>query len=393
MNKKILFVDDEINVLHGYRRNLRSLFDVHIANSGSEALKIIAEQGDFAVIISDYRMPEMDGIELLHKVKEISPDTIRIILTGFADMQIAIEAINEGNIFRFLTKPLPTDKLINSINDALEQYRLITTEKELTRKLQEAYDTIRKDLETAAELQREFLPQNNVSFGDCRFNWIFVPSVFVSGDTFNFFPLNNRHIAFYIVDVAGHGLPAAFLSVSLSRSLSQDTGKKLLLDEKTGDYILPSLVIKSLNEQFLSRGKNAEYFTMLYGVIDLIEDKIVFSQAGHPNPFLIKAGGKAEIIVSRGFPVGILPEAEYYDQIIPFETGDKFIIYTDGITECAGVKNKLIIQNKLVEFLNNHSNNNSEIMLRSIVPELKVWTNGEEFYDDLTMLIIERKLF
>ncbi|HOK14396.1 MAG TPA: response regulator, partial [Candidatus Kapabacteria bacterium] len=238
MNKKILFVDDEINVLHGYRRNLRSLFDVHIANSGSEALKIIAEQGDFAVIISDYRMPEMDGIELLHKVKEISPDTIRIILTGFADMQIAIEAINEGNIFRFLTKPLPTDKLINSINDALEQYRLITTEKELTRKLQEAYDTIRKDLETAAELQREFLPQNNVSFGDCRFNWIFVPSVFVSGDTFNFFPLNNRHIAFYIVDVAGHGLPAAFLSVSLSRSLSQDTGKKLLLDEKTGDYIL-----------------------------------------------------------------------------------------------------------------------------------------------------------
>ncbi|HOM04548.1 MAG TPA: SpoIIE family protein phosphatase [Candidatus Kapabacteria bacterium] len=393
MNKKILFVDDEINVLHGYRRNLRSLFDVHIANSGSEALKIIAEQGDFAVIISDYRMPEMDGIELLHKVKEISPDTIRIILTGFADMQIAIEAINEGNIFRFLTKPLPTDKLINSINDALEQYRLITTEKELTRKLQEAYDTIRKDLETAAELQREFLPQNNVSFGDCRFNWIFVPSVFVSGDTFNFFPLNNRHIAFYIVDVAGHGLPAAFLSVSLSRSLSQDTGKKLLLDEKTGDYILPSLVIKSLNEQFLSRGKNAEYFTMLYGVIDLIEDKIVFSQAGHPNPFLIKAGGKAEIIVSRGFPVGILPEAEYYDQIIPFETGDKFIIYTDGITECTGVKNKLIIQNKLVEFLNNHSNNNSEIMLRSIVPELKVWTNGEEFYDDLTMLIIERKLF
>ncbi len=108
---------------------------------------------------------------------------------------------------------------------------------------------------------------------------------------------------------------------------------------------------------------------------------------------MIKAGGKAEIIVSRGFPVGILPEAEYYDQIIPFETGDKFIIYTDGITECAGVKNKLIIQNKLVEFLNNHSNNNPEIMLRSIVPELKVWTNGEEFYDDLTMLIIERKLF
>jgi len=136
MNKKILFVDDEINVLHGYRRNLRSLFDVHIANSGSEALKIIAEQGDFAVIISDYRMPEMDGIELLHKVKEISPDTIRIILTGFADMQIAIEAINEGNIFRFLTKPLPTDKgSSQQKKNSPESFKKPTTQSEKTLKL------------------------------------------------------------------------------------------------------------------------------------------------------------------------------------------------------------------------------------------------------------------
>jgi len=198
MNKKILFVDDEINVLHGYRRNLRSLFDVHIAQSGEEALKIISEQDDFAVIISDYRMPEMDGIELLHKVRDISPDTIRIILTGYADMQIAIEAINEGNIFRFLTKPISNDKLINTINDALEQYRLITTEKELNKKLQDAYQTIKHDLETAAELQRQFLPLNAVTYGDCFFNWIFIPSVFVSGDTFNFFPLNNNILHFIL---------------------------------------------------------------------------------------------------------------------------------------------------------------------------------------------------
>lgn len=392
MSKKILFVDDEINVLHGYRRNLRSLFDVHIAQSGKEALKIISEQDDFAVVISDYRMPEMDGIELLHEVRKISPDTIRIILTGYADMQIAIEAINEGNIFRFLTKPISNDKLINTINDALEQYRLITTEKELNKKLQDAYQTIRHDLETAAELQRQFLPQNAVTYGDCFFNWIFIPSVFVSGDTFNFFPLNKKYIAFYIVDVAGHGLPAAFLSVSLSRTLGQGTGNKIMLNQETGEYVSPSDVIKYLNEQFLSKGKNAEYFTMLYGVIDLINDKIVFSQAGHPNPIFIKSGGKAEYISSRGFPVGILPEAEYYDQSIPFEAGDKFIIYTDGITECAGIKNKLQTQSKLIEFLNMHSNHNSEIILRQIVPELKKWTEGKEFYDDLTMLIIERKL-
>lgn len=392
MNKRILFVDDETNVLHAYRRNLRNLFDVHIASDGYEGLKIINENEPFAVVISDYRMPEMDGIEFLHKVKEISPDTVRIVLTGYADLQTAIDAINEGNIFRFLTKPIPNDKLIISLNDAIEQYRLITTEKELNRKLAEAYSTIKNDLETAAELQRQFLPDNNVIFNNCAFDWIFIPSVFVSGDTFNFFKLNDTNIAFYIVDVSGHGLPAAFLSVSLSRLLGVGFGNQMLMNiDNQNEIYPPSKVIKMLNEQFLSKGKNAEYFTMLYGVIDLLNDTITFSQAGHPNPIYIKSGGKAEYLVSRGFPVGILPEAEYFDQVVPFKMGDKFVVYTDGITECAGIKNKIDVQNRLISYLNHNSNNNPENILKHLTGELKSWTGGDEFFDDLTMLVIERR--
>lgn len=392
MNKRVLFVDDEINILHGYRRNLRNYFDVSVASNGREALDIIKSEESFAAVISDYRMPEMDGIEFLHAVREISPDTVRIILTGYADLQIAIDAINEGNIYRFLTKPIPNDKLIISLNDAIEQYRLVTTEKELNRKLTEAYSTIKKDLETAADLQRQFLPDNNVLINNCTFNWIFVPSVFVSGDTFSFFPIDDTHIAFYIVDVSGHGLPAAFLSVSLSRTLGVGFGNQMLVNpEDSSDIYPPSKVIKLLNEQFLSRGKNAEYFTMLYGIIDLENDHISFSQAGHPNPILVKSGCKAEYLVSRGFPVGILPEAEYYDQTVPFKIGDKFIVYTDGITECAGIKKKIQVQSQLIEFLNLYSNLKPDNLLKQITLQLKEWAGGEEFYDDITMLVIERK--
>jgi len=107
MNRKVLLVDDDVNILAAYRRVLRGKLELSVAESGKEALTILKRSDPFAVIVSDYRMPEMDGIEILARARELCPDTVRIMLTGQADMQAAIDAINQGNIFRFLTKPLP----------------------------------------------------------------------------------------------------------------------------------------------------------------------------------------------------------------------------------------------------------------------------------------------
>ncbi len=129
--ERILFVDDEENILAGYKRNLRNMFNIFTANSGAEALELIKNNGNFAVVVSDYKMPQMNGNQLLSAIRQQSPDTVRMMLTGFADVETAINAVNEGNIFRLLTKPCPNDKLINSLYAALEQYRLIIAEREL----------------------------------------------------------------------------------------------------------------------------------------------------------------------------------------------------------------------------------------------------------------------
>ncbi|MFO7760640.1 MAG: HD domain-containing phosphohydrolase [Thermodesulfobacteriota bacterium] len=134
MTEKVLFVDDEQNVLDGIRRQLRRKFSIKTALSGSEALKIIRGEGPVAVLVADMRMPEMDGVQLLARVNEIAPDTVGMMLTGDADQQTAVEAINQGRIFRFLNKPCPLDLLVRAVNDALEQYRLKTAEKELLNK-------------------------------------------------------------------------------------------------------------------------------------------------------------------------------------------------------------------------------------------------------------------
>jgi CheY-like chemotaxis protein len=134
MADRILFVDDEPAVLEGYKRILYPEFPIDIAEGAANAFAALEKNGPYSVVISDMRMPVMNGAEFLSKVRESTPDTVRMLLTGYADLDSAIEAINQGNIFRFLTKPCETEVLTNALNAGIEQYRLITSERELLEK-------------------------------------------------------------------------------------------------------------------------------------------------------------------------------------------------------------------------------------------------------------------
>jgi response regulator RpfG family c-di-GMP phosphodiesterase len=131
MPEKILMVDDEDGVLVGYQRMFRNEFQIDTAPGGAAAMTALETTGPYAVVVSDMRMPEMDGTQLLRKVKALAPDTIRIMLTGDADVRSAVSAVNEGSIFRFLTKPCNKETLGKALTAGLMQYRLLTAEKDL----------------------------------------------------------------------------------------------------------------------------------------------------------------------------------------------------------------------------------------------------------------------
>ncbi|MGL1862934.1 MAG: HD domain-containing protein [Pseudodesulfovibrio sp.] len=130
-NERILFVDDEPNVLESFQRALRGHFVIFTALGGRAALEVFKSDGPFSVVVSDYKMPEMNGIELLSKVRLAYPDSIRMILTGYADLEMAIQAVNQGDIFRFLTKPCGSDDLINAVKAGIEQFRMTNAAREL----------------------------------------------------------------------------------------------------------------------------------------------------------------------------------------------------------------------------------------------------------------------
>ncbi len=131
---RILCVDDEPSVLQGFGLTLRRHFRLTTATNGDEALSKLSQEEPFAVVMSDMRMPGMSGATLLARVREVAPSSVRILLTGHSDFNSAVEAVNEGQIFRFLSKPCPPDTLIKTLWAGVDQHRLLTIEKELLEK-------------------------------------------------------------------------------------------------------------------------------------------------------------------------------------------------------------------------------------------------------------------
>jgi len=134
MNRKVLFVDDDVNLLESFRRQLHKKAEIITAEGPKAGIEAAARQGPFAVVISDYSMPVMNGVDMLRVIRHGSPDTVRMLLTGHADLDVAIKAVNESSIFRLLTKPCPPETIEKALDDAFRHFDLITAERELLEK-------------------------------------------------------------------------------------------------------------------------------------------------------------------------------------------------------------------------------------------------------------------
>nr|WP_320011086.1 response regulator [uncultured Desulfobulbus sp.] len=131
MHTKILLIDDDTNLLKSMQRNLRRDFKVLTATSGPQGIELLRQEGPFAVLVSDLQMPQMDGIEVLRRARHISPETVRILLTGHTDQDVAIKATNTGKVFRFLTKPCDTQTLLTTLQEASLHYHLVNANQEM----------------------------------------------------------------------------------------------------------------------------------------------------------------------------------------------------------------------------------------------------------------------
>jgi sigma-B regulation protein RsbU (phosphoserine phosphatase) len=223
------------------------------------------------------------------------------------------------------------------------------------KKLESANRQIKKDLEAAASIQRSFLPQTAPDVKGLRFAWHFQPCEELAGDIFNMFPLNDRTLAMYSLDVSGHGVASALLSVTLNRILLPLTNESSTVRRYAGQskyqIVSPVRVVELLNQQFMMNPEEPQYFTFLYGLVDVQTHRFSFVCAGHPGPLYLPSGAPPRILESPGYPVGLFEDATWQESSLQLHPGDRLYLYSDGITEAMNRQEEPFGPSRLLDVL------------------------------------------
>jgi sigma-B regulation protein RsbU (phosphoserine phosphatase) len=300
----------------------------------------------------------------------------------------------------FIRKPIQLDELhariragqrVLELEKKLQENNIHLTE--VTNKLLATNEVINRDLKMAANMQRSLLPNIAVHNQGIAIDWLFHPSTDLSGDIFNFFTLDDHHVGFYIIDVAGHGIASAMQSFTLSRLLSPDISNHLIFNLPDPPYCRlvrsASAVVSNLNRQFQTDAINVLYFTMIYGVIDTLSCSIDLCQAGHPHLIYLAKDKLAQFISEGGLPVGIIPQASYDSVQIAYKFGDRLFLYSDGITECESPSGEMFGAERLLAFVNDTRHLKISEVIAKLDEQVRAWHGGDDFDDDISMLALD----
>lgn len=395
----ILVVDDARDMQLILRRILTLMgHQVVLADNGQIAWELIQEQ-HFQLVICDWVMPVMDGLALCRKVRAANlPYYVYIILlTGMSGKQNLIQGMDAG-ADDFATKPIVREELAVRLRAARRVLDLEHSLEDKNRHLELTNQTlsaaqrlIQSDLERAAILQAGVLPSQK-QFGRIHLEWFFHPAQYIGGDTFNYFPLNDDLFFFYSIDVSGHGIASALLSMCLQTLLGV-TSELHCLDELDGTQVhtTPSQLATRLNNHLHERLDIGDhYLTMIMGVVDTKQEYLHFVQAGHPQPFLYTPGSTGLVQIDcTGFPIGLLPAVEYETFSVPFPSGSRFILYSDGLLELPPPEGGTLTDASLMEYLQASNQQPAAQVIEQLRSKLRLDQAAALRPDDISLLIME----
>jgi phosphoserine phosphatase RsbU/P len=294
----------------------------------------------------------------------------------------------------------------SKINNRL-LHELVFKYSELEKKLQTLYleltvkqDRIEQDLSAAAKIQQSLLPKGLDSLEGLEVAWKFKPCEKIGGDIFNLIQLYDEHWAIYMIDVAGHGVPAAMVAVSVFQYLQPHSQSLMMSSDenlKTQRVRRPAQVLKFLDQAFtFDRFDN--FFTMNYVIVNVKNGQLTSSSAGHPPPIILRKNGTLQLLRKGGRPLGTIDLLLSDDEPIVYEEeqeqlcpGDKLIFYTDGVTEYQNAKGEFYGNDRFFGRLKELTNQPVDRLVEAVFKSLMIFGNSAEPKDDVSLLGIELK--
>jgi len=257
--------------------------------------------------------------------------------------------------------------------------------------LRSSKEALERDLRLAARVQQALLPPPEAEVGSLRIAHAFHPCDDLAGDGVGIVPLPDNRLGLYVLDVSGHGVGAALLSVTLTHLLSP-TVEGALLTENAGtapSMIAPARVAERLNRQF-PMGRTRQYFTLVYGVMDATTGRFQYVMAGHPAPVLLRQGAAPVVVAGVGLPIGMIAEATFDDESLTLEPGDRLYLYTDGATEALDATGEEFGHARLLEEIARWRDQPLRTGLDLVAKAVRAWC-GDSLKDDVSLLAVERR--
>lgn len=400
--RPVLVVDDS----RAHRRLLsRSLqkwgYETIEADSGEAALEI-CRSGPIELVVSDWMMPGMSGIEFCRAFRNLVEGRAAyfILLTAQTEREVLAEGLESG-ADDFLSKPFSNIELRARLRAG---ERVIAAQLALEDKnemlsatlgeLSNAYDAIERDLNEARKFQEGLVPERHLQIGDLNISLLLKPSGHIGGDLVGCFRVNEQTLGFYSVDVSGHGVASALMTARVASYLSDAAPDRNIALKKNADgYAMRPLedVCAKLNALLQSDVDSDQYLTMALGKICLDTGACELCQAGHPFPVVQRSNGETEFLELEGTPIGLIDDAEFSTTSLTLGSGDRLMLYSDGLTECADPDGALLDEQGLDRILRDHRKVQGPKLLEHIVSELEHFGASEEFADDLSAVLIERR--
>jgi sigma-B regulation protein RsbU (phosphoserine phosphatase) len=374
-----------------------------VAADGLEGLALFhRERPD--LVLTDWLMPGLDGVEFVRRMREETAASGRfvyvIMLTARTETADLVEGFEAG-VNDFIKKPVENDELNARVRAGL---RIIELERALAkqnralsaanREITAANRRMRRELQAAAKIQSSFLPSRVPNSERASFAWRYEPCEELSGDTLNILPLDSGRVGLFVMDVSGHGVSAALLSVHVSRLFTRldepDSIVRHIPREGKAPIEAPHDVAYRLNELFPCdpTGDDIQYFTMLYGVLDLEQRRFNYTSAGHPGPIVVPGDRSHGTVVYEADPpaVGFFPSPRFAERSVALGAGDRLYLYTDGIFEVMNESGETFGKERLASTLASHRDKSLEDSVRLTLDTARAWTGGRKLEDDVSLL-------
>ena len=401
--QRVLIVDDSRLQRRILGASLRKWgFVITEAESGEEALQICRTDPP-DLVLSDWMMPGMSGIEFCGEFRRMPRENYGyfILLTSKSDKAEIASGLDAG-ADDFLTKPVNTGELRARIAAG---ERILQMERELTEKnrlvnstlgkLRALYELLDNDLIEAKKLQQSLVSDRHRDHGTAEVSMLLRSSGHVGGDLVGMFPVNKTRIGLYGIDVSGHGISSALMTARLAGYLSGAAPEQNVALRRLPDGTFaprpPGQTIAALNDLFLNELDTEHYFTLLLADVDLATGRVVMAQAGHPYPAVQRADGSVEMVGCGGLPVGLIPGAEFEEFEVQLAPGDRLMIHSDGVTECAALDGRLLDDEGLALMLGELRSTRAMACLESLIWKLANFAGDDSFTDDVSAILLEIK--